>query len=117
MASAESITYGALKALVGGRVYPALAPAGVAKPYITYQAVGGQDSGTLTGINALQNKRMQINIWADSRSDVAALEMPVLTALTAPGIAGAPIGAPVSDYESDTKLYGSRIDVSIWYTP
>jgi hypothetical protein len=120
MASAEAIVVAALKGLVPGpngtfRVYPDVAPAGAVMPYITYQGVGGQDETTFDGLNTLQNKRMQINVWAAERAAAAALEIPILQALTAAPVLGTPIGAPVSVYEDDTKLFGSRLDISIWF--
>jgi hypothetical protein len=121
MASLESIMTGTLKALVTNadnsyRVYADVAPATVVKPYITYQSVGGQDETTFDGLNALQNSRMQVNVWAITRVSASALMQQVLQALTAAPVRGTPIGAPVSVYEEDTKLYGSRADISIWYT-
>lgn len=122
MPSLESIMTGALKALVTNadgsyRVYADIAPANTVKPYITYQSTGGQDETTLDGPNTLQNSRMQVNVWSTSRVASSALMKQVHQALTAAPIRGVPIGAPVSGYEEDTTLYGSRLDVSIWYTP
>lgn len=117
MADAEGITSAALKGLAGGRVYPDLAPAGVAKPYIVYQAAGGLDETTLDGPDTLQNARMQVEVWADRRGDASALMRQVRNAMTAEPIEAVPIGAPASEYESDTKLYGSRQDFSMWWRP
>ena len=116
MSSAEAIVYGATQALVAGRCYPDVGPDNVVKPYITYQAVGGQDETTFDGLNQLQNTRMQVNVWTTSRSTAVALMQQVLQALTVAPIYGTPIGAPVSEYEDDTKLYGSRLDISIWFS-
>ncbi|MDR5801201.1 DUF3168 domain-containing protein [Caballeronia sp. LZ001] len=116
MASAESIVYTATRGLVADRVYPDVAPASVAKPYITYQAVGGVDETTFDGLNEQQNQRMQVNVWATTRAAAGALMQQVLQALTAAPVRGTPIGSPVSEYEDDTKLYGSRLDISIWFT-
>jgi hypothetical protein len=115
MASAESITYGALKALVNGRVYPDVAPAGVSRPFVVYQSVGGVDETTFDGADTLQNSRMQVSVWATSRSEAATIIQQVRAALTAEPVLGVPIGAPVSVYEDDTKLYGSQQDFSIWW--
>lgn len=122
MASAESIVTAALKSFVPNadgtfRVYPDVAPAGVVKPYITYQDVGGEDATTLSGENEQQNARMQMNVWATTRAEAVALMRQVQTALTAAPILGTPIGTAVSVYEADTKLRGRRLDFSIWYTP
>jgi hypothetical protein len=115
MASAESVTFGVIKALASGRVYPDVAPAGVVKPYIVYQGVGGVDETTFDGPDTLQNSRMQIAVWANSRAEVSPIMKQVRDALTAEPVRATPIGAAVPDYESDTKLYGSRQDFSIWY--
>ncbi len=115
MATAESVTFGALKALAGGRVYPDVAPPGVAKPYIVYQGAGGVDETTFDGPDELQNSRMQVAVWATGRLESAELIAQVRLALAAPPILAKPIGAAVSVYEEDTKLYGKRQDFSIWY--
>ncbi|BBP95963.1 hypothetical protein BSFA1_10920 [Burkholderia sp. SFA1] len=115
MASAESVTFGAIKALAGGRVYPDVAPASPVKPYIVYQSIGGEDETTFDGADTLQNSRMQVSVWSTSRSEAATIIKQVRAALTAEPVLGVPIGAPVSVYEDDTKLYGSQQDFSIWY--
>ncbi|MFD1556031.1 DUF3168 domain-containing protein [Paraburkholderia silviterrae] len=115
--SAEAIVYGATKALVDGRCYPDVAPQNTPRPYVTYQDVGGQSPNYLSNTVELENARMQVNVWADSRAAARALMRSVIKALTADPIGAATIGGPVSVYESDTKLYGSREDFSIWFTP
>ncbi|VVE49460.1 tail completion protein gp17 [Pandoraea terrigena] len=120
--SAEAIVFAALKSLVPNsdgtfRVYPDVAPAGVARPYITYQAVGGPSPNYLNNTVDLQNARMQVNVWADSRSVANSIMQAAIAALAGPAIKATTIGAPVSTYEADTKLYGSREDFSIWFYP
>lgn len=120
--SAEAIVFAGVKALVPNgdgtfRVYPDVAPAGALRPYITYQAVGGQSPNYLNNTVDLQNARMQVNVWADTRSAATALMQSVITALSGSTIKATTIGAPVSTYEPDTKLYGSREDFSIWFYP
>lgn len=116
MTTAESIVDAALVALAGGRIYPDVAPAGAPTPRIVYQSVGGVDETTFDGLSALQNSRMQVAVWAQSRAEAATIMQQILQALTAAPVRGTPIGAPVSVYEDDTKLYGSRVDISIWFT-
>lgn len=118
----EAIIVGALQGLVDNgdgthRVYPDVGPAGAARPYITYQAAGGQSANTLNDVVVPQNSRMQINVWADNRLEASGLMQSVMTILTNDAYKGVSIGAPVSVFERDTKLYGSRMDFSIWYTP
>lgn len=115
--SAEAIVYGATKALVDGRCYPDVAPQNTPRPYLTYQAVGGQSPNYLNNTVALQNARVQVNVWADSRSAAISTMQAAIAALSGDPIRATTIGAPVSTYEPDTKLYGSREDFSIWFTP
>jgi hypothetical protein len=115
MASAESITSTALKTLAGGRVYPDVAPASAVKPYVVYQSVGGVDETTFDGADTLQNSRVQVSAWSTTRSEASTIIKQVRAALTVEPVRGTPIGAPVSVYEDDTKLYGSQQDFSIWY--
>jgi hypothetical protein len=116
MATAESIVDATLAPLAGGRIFPDVAPAAAAKPYVVYQSVGGVDETTFDGLNELQNSRMQVAVWSEDRPEASAVMQQILQALTAAPVRGTPIGAPVSVYEDATKLYGSRLDISIWYT-
>lgn len=115
--SAELIVSNAVKSLVNGRCFPDVAPTGTLRPYITYQAAGGKSPNYLANTTALQNARMQVNTWATDRLTAVALMNGVIAALTGDPIFATNIGAPVSTYEADTKLYGSRLDFSIWFTP
>lgn len=118
--SAESIVSSALKPLVlnadgSFRCYPDVAPEGAVKPYIVYQAAGGQSTNYLDDTDNLQNARMQVTVWATSRSAARQLMQSVIDVLTPEPILATSIGSPVSVYENDTKLFGSRLDFSIWW--
>ncbi|MFT0167486.1 DUF3168 domain-containing protein [Paraburkholderia mimosarum] len=121
--SAEAIVFGALKSLVANgdgtcRCYPDIGPALATRPYITYQAVGGKSANYLNNTTAAQqNARIQVNVWADDRATANSLMQSVINALCPPPIEATNIGAPASTWEFDTKLYGSRLDFSIWFTP
>ncbi|MBJ9687516.1 DUF3168 domain-containing protein [Burkholderia vietnamiensis] len=120
--SAELIVVGALKSLVANgdgthRCFPDVAPQLTARPYITYIAAGGQSTNYLDDTVALQNSRIQVSVWADDRASAGRLMQSVIGALTGEPINATSIGAPVGVYESDTKLRGSRLDFSIWFTP
>lgn len=115
--TAEAIVAGALQGLANGNVFPDVAPTGTAPPWITFQAVGGQDFTNLdNSLSDPRNSRMQLNVWATSRLGAAALMEQVYQALNNPAVRGVPIGAPVSIFEEDTRLYGSRLDFSIFWT-
>lgn len=100
---------------IGVKVYPDVAPSGAATPYVTYQAVGGQDVNDVSGPADLENQRMQISVWSPTRAATVSTMRSARAALVAAG--ALPIGAPVSDHELDTQLYGSRLDFSVWFRP
>lgn len=130
--SVESAIFNALKALVANRVFPDIAPDLTARPYITYQQVGGKAvnfleqgaaGAVMTGspsapINPSQsNARIQINVWADTRGQASTLAKQVEDALRALTALHTTVeGAPIASYEADTKLRGSMQDFSFWTT-
>lgn len=112
----EADIFNLLKPLVSNRVYPDVAPAGAAKPYIVYQQVGGEALGFLgNDIPSKKNGRFQVSCWAVSRSAASTLALQVENAfLAATTMQARPLGAPASSYEADTTLYGTRQDFSVW---
>lgn len=119
----EADIFAALKSLVPDgsgkfRVYPDVAPAGTARPYITFQQVGGVAVNMLDGAApGKRNGRFQVNCWADTRAAAATLSRQVEDALrAATALQVTVLGAPVSVYEEDVPLYGTRQDFSLWFT-
>lgn len=112
----EADIYTATKSLVGNRVFPDVAPAGVAKPYIVFQQVGGETANLLTQtVPGVKNGRFQIAVWGTTRAAVSALMLQVEAALIASSAFQArAIGGFVSTFDGDAGLYGSRQDFSIW---
>lgn len=113
----ESNITAALTPLVAaGSVYPDLAPVGAPRPYITYQQVGGQSVDFLErAMPSKKNGRYQVNVWADTRAVAAALILQVEAAIVlATAFQASAQGAPISTFESDTKLYGAMQDFSVW---
>lgn len=113
---AEQVIVSALGGLAGVAVYPDVAPGKTPAPWVTYQAVGGPDTANLDGTaKMLRSSRMQVTVWADTRMGAALLMENCYQALVNPTVKAVPIGSPVSIYEDDTLLYGSRLDFSIKY--
>jgi hypothetical protein len=114
--SAESICYAALSTLANGNVFPDLAPAQTAPPWITFQSVGGQAFNNLDGTTpGLRNARMAIKVYSRSRTEANAVLEQCFQALANPVVKAVPIGAPISTFETDTLLYGSSLDFSLTY--
>lgn len=113
----EKQIFQALQALVDGRVYPDMAPAGSTRPYIVYQQVGGATLNFLDHtIPSKRNSWMQVCAWAEARIEASSLIEQVELVLR--GTAGLQVsvqGASVSTYDDVTQLRGSRQDFSIWY--
>jgi hypothetical protein len=59
---------------------------------------------------------MQITVWSKTRAQSLSIMEQAFQALVNPAVKAVPIGAPVSTFEADTLLYGSRLDFSITYT-
>lgn len=112
----ETDLYAAVQARTSGRVYPDLAPAGVAAPYIVYQQVGGEVANLINqAISSRKNGRFQFAVWGATRSAVSAIALQIEADLILSNAFQArPIGAPVADYDKETGLYGSRQDFSVW---
>lgn len=114
--SVESDLVSVLEPLAGSRVYPDVAPDNVARPYITYQQVGGTPVNFLSGVPSKRNGRFQINVWADTRIEAANIIRQVEDAVRLSSLLLAVTeGGAVADYEDEMKLYGARQDFSIWF--
>ncbi|HDR8989936.1 TPA: DUF3168 domain-containing protein [Burkholderia vietnamiensis] len=114
MADAEALTAAALRAVAGMKAYPDEAPTGAKPPYAVYQAVGGVSIADLdNNPDDLQNARIQVAIWSPEKGESVRCMREARRAMMRAG--AIPIGAPTSAYETDTKLYGRRLDFSIWF--
>lgn len=113
----EADLYSVLASLSAGRVFPDVGPAAAALPYLTYQQVGGEAVLFLAGLPSKKNGRFQINAWAATRSEAAALIRLVEDTVRSSGtlIYGTPFGASVAVYDEETHYFGARQDFSIWY--
>jgi hypothetical protein len=115
--SMETTLYGLLAAICP-RVYPDVAPAEVARPYLTWQAIGGESMRF--GDGSAHDKRhtlMQVSVWSTTRAEAISLIHQVETALCGhTGWQAEPQGEAVSIYEPDTELRGSVQRYEIWAT-
>lgn len=116
----EEAIFSALSGLAGGRVYPDEAPEGTPRPFITFQGASGRANVVMAGPAAQRNARVQFNVWADTRLGAAALMEQVREVVcdrsSPASLCGTPAGEPESIHEEDTNWYGSRMDVSLWYS-
>lgn len=114
--SLETSIADALSALVDGRVYPDVADeqTPTPTPYITYQQVGGRSVSFVdsTAPNK-KNARVQINVWAATRTAASDLGRTVEDTLRT-ALRATALGALVATYDPETRLRGTRQDFSIW---
>lgn len=111
---AEIAVYLAIKHLAP--TYPLVAPAGAPSTRIVYQQVGGfvvnYQEDTSSDVD---HGRIQVTCWSPEQPTSANLcESVSETLILAPNLQARPVGARVSVYENDTKLYGARQDFSVW---
>lgn len=114
--SLEADLFNLLGPLVADRVYPDITPDNATFPLIVYQQVGGTayEYADKT-VPATDNARMQIWVWSKTRLEADDLARQARIALVGSSLTVQTIGAPVSTYDSNVKLYGSRTDYGIFY--
>ena len=115
--SLESNLFDALKGLVSNRVYPDVAPYGAALPHITYQQIGGRAINFLeSGVPGKRNARVQINVWATTRTAAATLSRQAEEALiTSANLKAFVLSAAYARFDLDVQQYGTNQDFSIWF--
>lgn len=114
----EEALYTALGSLVSGRVFPDVAPLDTPRPYITYQQIGG-DAHSYIGKELPDHEHalVQINIWADTRLQAAALrKLAEASLIAATAFEARPAAGPISQHEPDLTPpgYGTQQDFDIW---
>ncbi|HQL10029.1 MAG TPA: DUF3168 domain-containing protein [Lentisphaeria bacterium] len=98
------------------RTFPDVAPSGTARPFMTWQALGGESLRFVD--NTAPDKRntyMQVSVYSTTRAESLSLIRSAEAALCAhPTLIVKPQGEPISTYEDDTQLYGAIQRFSIW---
>ena len=82
-------------------------------PYVVWQRIVSVPNVALSGPSALQNTRIQIDIYARQVSDLVSMETSLEAAWAAALISNVPLGSQ-DVYEDDVKAYRSIKDYSIW---
>lgn len=113
----EKAIFDALRGLAGDRVFPDFAPEGTARPYVTYQQMGGLPVNFMdAAAPSLKNSRFRLNVWADTRAGAAALCLVCEQALrAAPALRTTVLTNPLSLADPETRLRGTSQDFSFWF--
>jgi len=95
-------------AICGTRIYPSLAPESAALPFITYQLITGGRLSTITGVDDMTRKRIQINCNADTYAESKSLSAAVYAALEGNGY----VDLEFDTYDSKVQIFTAIIDWS-----
>lgn len=116
--TAEANIFALLSPLVGGRVFPRVAPFFTPRPYVTYQRIGGDVITPLSGgIPDKQISFVQVNVWSDRALEAASLALQIEDAFrSANSIVAQPMAAPIDTHDEDVNLYGTQQDFRVVWT-
>ena len=123
---AQLKTISALTAIVGTNIFPVALPKGVsatAQPWMTYQSVSRTQLYALSGDSYCVRKRVAINVWSASYSDVVNAQKAIWSALS--GFQGTfPHGTQIhlvelanatDSFEVSALMYRSSVQLLITY--
>ena len=106
-----------ITSLVSTRIYPDLLPQSPTYPAITYTEISMTPVSSFDGTNALQNSRVRVDCWAETRAaaiELAKTARSVMTTNTADMTASVLAETPF--YEPDLDVYRESLDLSVWQT-
>ena len=98
------------------RVFTDFAPSGTARPFVTFQLMGGRALGWLDRSAAdKRHSLVQIDVWSEKRSETTALIQQIEAAMRAATAFKAwPNAEPLSDNQDELGWYGALQDFSIY---
>ena len=101
--------------LICPRTFPGFAPTSTARPYITYQRIGGDVINPLA--NDVPDKKLgdfQINVWADTQLAAdSMIELVEIALRQATVFQARPINEPSDDWDADMNRYCAIQDFRI----
>lgn len=97
------------------RVFPDFAPVDTARPYVTYQHLGGRPLRWLKGdASDKRHSIVQINVWSSTKSEALTLARAIEERLAAATVFEAhPQNEPIGQAEPDFEMYGTMQEFSI----
>ena len=97
------------------RVSPMVAPLSTARPFVTYQLIGGQSLRYVENTAAAERWTLvQINVWSDTHAAALTLTRAIEDALCAStAFTAKPEGEPIGMHEDELELYGFIQDYSV----
>ena len=105
-----------LGALVSGRCYPIInTSTDIVSPYITFQVITNSPETMVEAPEDIENRLIQIDIWAETYGTAKSLEKQVKATMNAASIANSPV-ASQDLYEAVSKEYRVLMEYSVWST-
>lgn len=105
-----------LDAVLPGKAFTPLAPAGTLEPYVIYQDLFTHPANSLCGYEELDEVHWQIDIYALTRREAKTIANAVKAALRA-----LPLPPNVDTeqgfYEPETRLYRRMVNIITWNQP
>lgn len=98
------------------RAFPDVAPTSTAKPYVTWQAIGGETLRFIDNSAAdKRNTKVQINVFAATRLESITLIRAIEDAMCASvAFVARPESEPMHDYDHEMLVYQAMQDFSIF---
>lgn len=84
-------------------------------PYIVFQRIASSPNVAMTGASALQNTRVQVDIYAQQISQAVTIESAVEAAFAAWAVTNVPVLSQ-DFYEDAVRAYRVSKDYSVWAT-
>lgn len=104
-----------LGALVGGRVFPDVAPEGTELPYCLYEQIGGKPLNFLTpDVPDKKNALIQVSVWSKTRAEAMMLIRSIEDTLILEPFFAEVASGPRSAFDQETSERGAMQDFSIW---
>lgn len=100
-----------LNTLIGGRIYPLVAPQNVTIPFTTYQVVNGRSYQCMGGDIYQENNRFQIDVYSKTYSEVKTIANTIKSILV--GFMASNNINIMDDRDPETLLYRQIIDFKL----
>lgn len=114
MASLIEQTVSVLAGIATGGVHYAINKSEtIATPYIVFLRVASAPNTAMQGPSDLQNTRLQIDVYAKTVAELDALGKQIAATFAAWSVKNVPIMS-VDFFETDTKLFRTTKDYSVW---
>jgi hypothetical protein len=98
----------------GDRIYPQVAPDGVARPFIVYQRINTNTENVLSGSSGLLNTRLQVDVFAATYAQAQQIALAIANLMASWSTPNVSIVSQ-DFFEDEVKLHRVMTDYSIWH--